>query len=322
MRTTKAAVSLVMLLITMCACRGAFKEVPDVPLLRVDISGECSLCEWEVEKNEIVNREKPLFMNDKYRHSLLHTRWDGHSKFVIYDDMTSVLSNGSLAEVTFRQARREAYYGDYVLSKDDNGLYALRHANQERELSLDSSVQIDGKDVRGDELGLAGFYADGDKIHILLNTWSEVESRVKLYICVVDWRVGTSEIYEVGNCPSTMSPAFPPAGTHVIPADRAFLVLTDQEVSKVSIDTRTAEKVLDVLAVANSSYLKGENKHFYLFTRFGYYEGKIIVTVVGDDQMPSEVTYLCLVDKGEVVASVQVDAEYVAPNLWSANAIR
>lgn len=319
MRVSRASAVLVMLMVAVCACQGVPRMT--IPLLGVSNLGDCGLYGWDVREGKIVDKGTPLFKNAENRHSLLYTTWDGAARFILDDRNTTVVGSDSTMSVDYRRGWREAYCGPYVLSKEDDRSFALKGGGQNRHFRLESSVLVDGMDVRGDELGLSGFLVDpgGETISILLDTFWHEANRIKLYIGRVNLRDGTSQIREVKDCPTSLSPAFPPTGNNVIAMDGAFFVLSYTEVTRVDVDTETAVRVFDVSTLGGSRRFVGRRGQHCLMTSLGYFDGRLVVVVVADSQTASEATYLCLLDEGNVVASIKVDSEYVVPNLWDSS---
>lgn len=315
MRKVWVVAAVAVLLIMLCGCQGSPRI--SIPLIKITNPGECGLFEWDVEKNEIVDLGKPLFENHEDPHSLERTLWNGHDQFILADDRTRVLETNSALSVNYRKSNREAFSKNYTLLKESDGSYALKGGDQDSHFRIELSVSIDGKDVRGDQLGRSGFYVDdtGQTLSILLNSFSFELNRIVLYIYRMNLADGTSQIHDVKDCPTTLSPALPPAGTNVLAIDGSFHVLSSKEVSTIAASTQVAETTFDVSTLRNSRYFNTKTTHGYLMTRLGYYEGRYIISVVADPQTVSEATYLCLVDRGSIVAAIKVDSEYIAPNL-------
>lgn len=316
MKKWKMWVSTIVLLSMLCACRSAPRAF--IPLMKVSNLGECRLCKWDTEKNEIVDIGRPLFENSEDPHSLLYTLWDGHDCFILSDDRTRVLETNGPVSVDLRKSNRQVFYEDYTLLKEDDNSFVLQVRDQEYRFRVEANVSIDGECVRGERLGLSGFCVDeaAQTVSILLNAFSFELNRINLYICQVSLADGVSRIQEVKNCPTTLSPAFPPIGTNVLAIHGEFHVLSNTQISRISADTCEAESVFEVLTLRNSRHFATKKTHGYLMTRLGYYDGKYVVSVIADPQTVSEASYLCLVDRGNVVAVTKVDSEYIAPNLY------
>ncbi|NLP36099.1 MAG: hypothetical protein GX357_00400 [Firmicutes bacterium] len=143
------------------------------------------------------------------------------------------------------------------------------------------------------------------------------QNQIKLYIGKVDYLHGICELNEIANCPKTLSPALPPAGVNVIATDHSFFVFSHTQICKINLGNYTAEILLDIATLSGTDYFKNENKKDFLFHRIGFYDGKLLVTIVGDWQLYTENYYLCLIDDTGFVATIKADSEYILPNLAS-----
>lgn len=312
----KAITLFFLILCILCACQN--KPDLSIPLLKISYdTGGCSLYEWNVEKEEIVSKEKTLFINKEDPFSLLYTYWNGKDKFILYDNSTQVINNDNSVTVSFRENRRESYFQDYILLKKDDNSLILKTEKESYNIPLESTIITNGEEFFIEELALSGFYVKENKVYVLLNNFSTEENCIKLYILEADYNSGISELCEVENCPNTLSPSLPPAGNNVMPLNNSFYVFNYTQIFEIDIDSKTAKEIVNIAELKNEDYLKSQNKKDYLINRIGKYNNYIIIDVIGDWQLSSEENYICLLDldNRNTIALIKADFEYAIPNL-------
>lgn len=319
MKLIKTITLSLLILCTLCACQNN-TQIKDlsIPLLKISYdSGECSLYEWNVEKEETISKEKTLFINKEDPFSLLYTYWNGKDKFILYDDNTHIINSDNSVTVSFRENRRESYFQDYILLKMDDNSFILKTEKESYNIPLESTIVINGEEFFVKELALSAFYVKENKAYILLNNYSTEENCIKLYILEVDYNSGISELYEVENCPNTLSPSLPPAGNNVMPLNNSFYVFNYTQIFKIDVDSKTSKEILNIAELKKENYFKSQNKKDYVITRIGQYNNYIIINVVGDWQLSAEENYICLLelDSGNIINLIKAHYEYIVPNL-------
>lgn len=307
----KAAVLIltVILAVTLCSCGSGKTQEQKIPLLCVENSGECYLCTWATGADSITQMSDKLFQNKEQPQSLSYTLWDGQNKYIIYDEQTEVLDDS--IDASYRQ-HRIAYYGGYTLMKDGDA-YTLKSENTERSFTIDPNTPVGEKSF--DQCGLSGFYVKDDQIHIMVNAFSMDDGYIVLYILKFDMSNNRVEaVSEIKNPPKTLSPANPPGGSNVIALDGAFIVFSDTQIYEINIEKCSAKTLFDV-ETAKKAKIGDSSHNAYLIERMGFFDNALVLCIVGDSQTAFEEQYLCVVDKGEISSSIEVDAEYILPNI-------